>query len=735
MKILILTDRLDVGGAETHIAELALGLRRMGDEVDVLSAGGRTADRLTQLGFSHIRLELCTHNPIRLLLLRRKLRSIIRQNRYDVIHAHARIPALLLRGKKATQAARIVTVHAHFRQNAWLRKLCYWGERTIAVSEDLRTYLCDTYGISGERVRVIANGIDCARFSPIERSGTDTVRVLFASRLDADCSCGASLLCALAPSLCRAFPQLEIGIVGGGDQLAVIRAAAAHVNRLLQRDCVKVYGQIDDMASLLQQQNIFIGVSRVAMEAAACGCAVILCGDEGYLGILTQKNAKNAILSNFCCRGEEKAKKTRLERDLRLLIQQSALCRRLGLEAREVICKDFDASDMCTKTRALYLRVIHPPYRRRVLAGGYFGCGNAGDDAILQGFLDGMHAISPETEICALTADPNRAEKRFGIRCIERKNPIAVRYALHRSELFVCGGGSLLQNATSNRSLHYYLSLLRMAKRAHCKTILYAAGIGPIRGERAKKAVAKGLRRCDYISLRDPDSLRFLIGLGMDRARLHESADPALLMPLPPSTRTTALLREQGLPDRQNRLCVILRRLPPDNEPLLRSFATAVHLLCKRHRLTPVFLLFCAEDETSARSVCRIVGGTILHPRAIEDLTALLRDSRLILSMRLHALILAAATATPAIGISIDPTDQKISSFARLSGQESLAYPHPSVGELVELSERQLSTKAPQKSERIAQAVEELRKKACKDLENIIKILYNKDNVQTPPTL
>ena len=77
VKVLLLTDRLGTGGAETHIATLALELRRKKVDVCVLSAGGRTSALLERVGIRQIRLPLLTHNPFRLLILRRRIRRLI----------------------------------------------------------------------------------------------------------------------------------------------------------------------------------------------------------------------------------------------------------------------------------------------------------------------------------------------------------------------------------------------------------------------------------------------------------------------------------------------------------------------------------------------------------------------------------------------------------------------------------------------------------------------------------
>jgi hypothetical protein len=92
--------------------------------------------------------------------LRRMLVRLIKREGYDVLHAHARFPALLLRGMQRLGARTVVTVHAAFAHNRRLSHVCYWGEKTVAVSEDLRLYVTDHYPVPATQVSVIRNGID-----------------------------------------------------------------------------------------------------------------------------------------------------------------------------------------------------------------------------------------------------------------------------------------------------------------------------------------------------------------------------------------------------------------------------------------------------------------------------------------------------------------------------------------------------------------------------------------------
>ncbi|MBQ9785805.1 MAG: polysaccharide pyruvyl transferase family protein [Clostridia bacterium] len=719
MNILMLTDRMDAGGAETHIVQLIRGLRRMGNEVTLLSGGGALADALEGEGVRVLRVPLPSHSPWRLWKIRRTVFALVKRERFELLHAHARIPALLIRGIERMGCATVVSVHAHFRTNALLARLCNWGERTVAVSEDLRTYVCETYGVPAERVRVIPNGIDCERFSPPVGQRSGAPRILFASRLDADCSLGADLLCDLAPTLLRRFAGASIEIAGGGSEYHRIFTRAEEINRLLGRNAVTLRGWVHDMPALLRRHDIFVGVSRAAMEAGACGCAVILCGNEGYGGILSAENAAHAQTSNFCARGETLPSAERLEGDLVTLLEAPMLRQSLGEVCRGLIAEHFSAARMCRETLALYHRCVRPRPRFRVTVGGYFGCGNTGDDAILLGFLEGLHAAAPEVEVTALTGAPWLDRRRFGVRCVWRKNPIAVRWAVARSDLFLCGGGSLLQNLTSGRSLSYYLALLRMSQRMGKPTALYAAGIGPLFGDAACRRVARVLGRCRYVSLRDGASMRLLSALGVDAGRLHLGADPALLMPLPPRGRGYAILSAHGVPSGGRFLCVVLRG--GTQTAVTRALLmAAVRMVCRRARLIPLFPVFDElRDGSETLSAIADVGGHLLLLREPADAAAILSCCDAAVTMRLHALILATAVGTPTVGIPADAQDAKIASFAKEAGQEYLALEHLSVGALVEAIELCLTARR----SLLADTAAELRRRAQKDIENVVGIV------------
>ena len=72
----------------------------------------------------------------------------VRHNRPDIIHAHARIPAFLSNIVAfLTRTPFVTTTHFNFTTDGLIGKLTTWGKRSIAVSDDLKAYLVENYGI------------------------------------------------------------------------------------------------------------------------------------------------------------------------------------------------------------------------------------------------------------------------------------------------------------------------------------------------------------------------------------------------------------------------------------------------------------------------------------------------------------------------------------------------------------------------------------------------------------
>ena len=198
LKILLLTDRLSLGGAETHILSLYGALVACGHSVLVVSSGGELSE-----GIPHINIDLSSRSPLMLLKGYFRLRSLILNEKFDVVHVHARLPALVASlALHGLNIPLVTTVHARFRVDPIRRRLSTWGFRSVAVSEDLRIYLTQNYGILPENITVIENGVKFqAPCEPLLEK--EKFKICFLSRLDSDCSLSAELLLSIALRLSK----------------------------------------------------------------------------------------------------------------------------------------------------------------------------------------------------------------------------------------------------------------------------------------------------------------------------------------------------------------------------------------------------------------------------------------------------------------------------------------------------------------------------------------------------
>ena len=127
---------------------------------------------------------------------------------------------------------------------------------------------------------------------------------------------------------------------------------------------------------------------------------------------------------------------------------------------------------------------------------------------------------------------PKETRLRHRVNAVYTFNVPAFARRMRHAKLYVNGGGSLMQDVTSRRSLWFYLYTLACAKRRGCRVMMYGCGIGPIHYPYNRKRVTKVLNRCvDVITLRDSASREELQGLGVTTPEIVVAADPTVILP------------------------------------------------------------------------------------------------------------------------------------------------------------------------------------------------------------
>lgn len=303
----------------------------------------------------------------------------------------------------------------------------------------------------------------------------------------------------------------------------------------------------------------------------------------------------------------------------------------------------------------------------RLVVSGYYGFGNLGDEAILEALLASLHSRFPEAEAVVLSGNPRETERLHRVRAVHRSHLPSIIRELRRADLFLSGGGSLLQDVTSLRSLFYYLGLIRLARLLGCPVALYAQGVGPLERRLSRRAVARALRDVELITVRDGESAELLRELGVD-GRVVVTADASLaLVPAPRERVALPLERLASAP----RPWVGVGLRPWRGGGDAEFFASLLELVRSRVGGSLILLpMHGPEDLPLARAVERKLPGIRVWEGELPPsvFAALVREFDLILAMRLHLLIFATLGMVPMVGLSYDP---KVESFLHQIGLDS----------------------------------------------------------------
>lgn len=648
MRILMVTSRMTIGGAESHIITLARELKTLGHSVTVASAGGSMQQLLTDGGIRHITLPLDSTSPAALAKAYEGLCALIDNIRPDVIHSHSRIPSMLIeryKTAKKSHIALVTTAHMPFSTAAPYKQLSEWGEQCIAVSEDIREYLIKSYSLPSERIHVINNGVEPAPDEKTAKMNRLLVRrtlgispsatVYVCSSRSSESRCALCLyLCSAAHEILRDDEYLILCISGKAgrerDMTRQIRYAAKRSNSALGRAAVRVVVGCDNVTPYLCASDVYIGVSRAAMEAMANALPVIIAGNEGVGGIFCRENALINERSNLTGRGTGGSIK-----DVPRAIDALRLPRyrqSLGAFCQKYASEHFSAQDMAKRT----LKVYEKATKKKLLLVGYYGACNAGDDAALEILREklGREYDVYYTSKCRDGQD-GYALPQTDIKRLSR--------AIRDSHAVIFGPGNLLQDETSLRSLAYYYAVFKEAKRQGRAVAFFSAGIGPLGRDISEKAARDMLTHADYVSVREPHSL-YLAQTLTQREDIRIGADTVLLTEkrkYPRSVRTG----ERGY-------YVICPRgdMCYSDTAALRRFI----LEAEREGLLPVIACL---DGIRDKKICRTLANgryTLLEKLDAGMLLDVISKARFTISSRLHGAVLSAAAGVAFAAIDCD---------------------------------------------------------------------------------
>lgn len=689
MKVIHLISGGDSGGAKTHVHSLLQNLTRTIDVTMVCFMEGPFAQEARELGIRTVVL------PGRnLLRTYRTLKRMIREEGYEIIHCHGargNMMGALLR--RSTGVPVVTTVHSDWRLDYLGRPfshLTYGTINTIALRlldyrigvSDAMTNLLISRGFDPDKLFTIYNGIDFTPRTPalgreeywrsvgLQADG-DSVVVGITARLNPikDIS---TLVRGFAIAH-RSCPNLRLLIAGDGEQMDMLKKLSVELG-VEQQVCFA--GWVTDTDSFYHaiDINTLTSLSETFPYSLTEGARAHLptvASRVGGVPYLIEHGVHGLLFEAGDAEG--------LARHLVTLAQDPTLREHLGERLYQRAKQDFSLESTLERQLTIYRTILRRQERKKALKGrrdgalvcGAYGRGNAGDDAILEAIVTELRQIDPDLPIWVLSRNPDDTRLTYRVNSIYTFAFPRFLRRMGKTRLYINGGGSLMQDVTSHRSLWFYLFTISAAKRLGCQVMMYGCGIGPIHSPANRRRAAKVLQKSvDAITLRDTHSREELEDMGVTNPKIILSADPTVILPAAPEQVVDGILESQGIDPRGRYIGFALRPWPGFEEKAA-LFGAAADYAYEKYGLIPVFLPIERRlDVGAARLAAQHMKAPhyILPETGSSDHTiGLFARMQVVVSMRLHALVFAAGQGVPLVGVVYD---QKISSFLSYIGQD-----------------------------------------------------------------
>lgn len=363
------------------------------------------------------------------------------------------------------------------------------------------------------------------------------------------------------------------------------------------------------------------------------------------------------------------------------LINDPALRKKMGEKIHEKASSHFSLDNMCKTQLDIYETILlrsfrnsRSKYRYDAIISGYYGFKNIGDDAMLMAIIDNLRMYRRDLRILVLSRNPLETGLVYNVDSINRFNLLKILLIMRNSKLFINGGGSLIQDNTSTRSLIYYLGMIWLAKKMGMKVMIYANGIGPLNKEKNRKLTKKIVNRVDVITLREKLSYEELNNLKIQSPRIKVTADPAFTIIPEKIERVNQLLIDEGI-DPNEQLVGISVRKWGEHEKYETTIAELADYIVEKYGMKPLFIaMHYPEDLAIIQNITSKMKNksfVITNKPTVSEMLGIIGKTQMLIGMRLHALIFAASLGIPVVGMVYEP---KVEGFMQYINQASAGH-------------------------------------------------------------
>ncbi len=364
MKILYITNHLNIGGITSYVLMLASAMVKKGHAVFLASSGGELTGLFENAGIKYIHIPINTKSEIspKILLSFLRLRKFIKDNGIGIIHVNSRTTQVLAYYlSRSCRIPYLSTCHGFFKVRFSRRKFPCWGAMIIAISEPVKKHLIDDFKLPESNIEVIRNGIDIDKFvsgasivtksQARKRLGLKDDEVIGTIGRLSDVK-GQRYLIAAMPGIMKHFPRAQLLIVGCGK----IKNNLVKLSKNLGVDKNVVFTPaLKDTREALAAMDIFVmpsleeGLGLALMEAMAFGLAVVGTKVGGIIDLV--KTGENGILV-------EPKDSTAIASAVVTLLSDNKKAKELSAAAREYIISNFSQDKMSIGTESLYYKIL-----------------------------------------------------------------------------------------------------------------------------------------------------------------------------------------------------------------------------------------------------------------------------------------------------------------------------------------------------------------------------------------
>lgn len=281
---------------------------------------------------------------------------------------------------------------------------------------------------------------------------------------------------------------------------------------------------------------------------------------------------------------------------------------------------------------------------KKICVSGYYGFDNFGDETILKILVENLRKFECKPQITVFSSNPSKTALNLNVKSVNSFDILKVIKSLITTDCLISGGGSLLQDVTSSKSLIYYLGIIAIAQLFRKKTIIFAQGIGPIKNKKLEYITKLILKNAKYISVRDDKSLNLLKSLGISAIKCDD-----------PVWNIEAFKKENT-----NKIGVQLRLFPTVTDEFLDNLAQNLNKyypnkeICILSLQNKLDLEVCNNLKDKLISLNSDLNVNVIENTSNDKVITDIERLETLIAMRFHACLIAIKAGVNVIPINYD---------------------------------------------------------------------------------